>query len=267
MIYVIGGRGLVGSAVVRRLTALGRAFRVIGREDAQSVMGTSCDVLFYCNGNAMKGKANANPWFDFEASVASAARYVMGIEAGLVAHVSSIDVYSDPTTRRGTDETAAIDRARLMPYGFNKLMAEDIVRRYARSHLVFRLAGLVGPGLAKNPVYDWVTPGKKVMISPDSVLNFMHTDIIAETMLALIDAGVRDDTFNVASRDSVRIGDLERITGASTDYTDDARSHTQTYHIAVDKVSARFPMPSSEECIRRHVAGQPTKLGDMSGSG
>ncbi len=54
MIYLIGGRGFVGSACARLFAAKGIEHRVITRENYASFRGTPCDVLINANGNSRK---------------------------------------------------------------------------------------------------------------------------------------------------------------------------------------------------------------------
>ena len=79
MIFVIGGRGLVGSAIVRYLEKNNIKYKNIQRENKHKFFGKSCDTLIYANGNAYKYKANEDPFFDFAASVLSTVEYVHNI--------------------------------------------------------------------------------------------------------------------------------------------------------------------------------------------
>lgn len=244
MIFIVGGWGLTGSAVMRHCEANGFEYRILRRDNYQNYLGKKCDVLVYANGNALKWKANENPHFDFHASLATTAEYVHNIRYGKYIHFSTVDVYSDKASLEGTSEDATINPVELDFYGFHKFMAEEYVRKFIPDdHLILRLPGLVGPGLQKNPVYDFLNAEKKVMISADSILNFIHTDVIAQTLFQLLNSGVTG-TYNVASSDSIRIGDIASLTGVETGYTDTAEQYKQQYIINTARL-AEWVTPST----------------------
>lgn len=252
MIFIVGGRGLTGSAVMRHCEANGFEYRVLQRDNHQNYHGEKCDVLIYANGNALKWKANENPHFDFHASLATTVEYVHNIRYGKYVHLSTVDVYSDKTSLEGTSEEAIIDPAGLDVYGFHKFMAEEYVRKFVPdNHLILRLPGLVGPGLQKNPVYDFLHDEKKVMISADSILNFIHTDVIAQTLFQLLNSGATG-TFNVASSNSIRIGDIASLTGVETGYTGTAEQYKQQYVINTARLAKWVTLTTSAEAVLQY---------------
>jgi len=252
MIFIVGGNGLTGSAVVRHCRAAGLEHQVVQRENFRDFLGRSCDILVYANGNALKWKANQDPLFDFHASLASTAQYVHGVACRRYVHLSTVDVYSDKASLAGTAEDAPIVAASLDAYGFHKHLAEEYVRKFAGDRaLILRLPGLVGPGLKKNPAYDVLHPEKKVMISRESRLNFIHTDDIARILFTLVDAGAAG-TFNVAAADSIRIGDMAELAGVHTEYTEEAENHRQEYAINTAKLAKLVDLPDSRTAILRY---------------
>ncbi|MFC1735409.1 NAD-dependent epimerase/dehydratase family protein [Candidatus Hydrogenedentota bacterium] len=253
MIYIVGGRGLVGSGLVRYAEHKALEFRVIQRENKHEFLGTSCDVLVYAAGNPFKYKAAEDPYFDFQESLSSVAEYVHGLDHCVFAHISSVDVYSDTSSYETTAESAVIDVNRLSPYGYHKYLAEGYVRRFCSSHLIFRLPGLVGPGLKKNPAYDFMHSEKQVMISAESRLNFIHTDIVAESIFSIIDKSLTGETFNLGSRDEIRIGDIKDVVGFDSDYTVEAGNYLQTYRFNCDKIQDFCKLPTSEESLAAYA--------------
>ncbi len=253
MDLVIGGYGLTGSAICRALAARGRPYDVIGRAEAGIAAGRRCETLIYANGNAVKWRANEDPSFDFQASVASAAHYVHGVSCSSFVLISTVDVYSDKASEGGTHEEALVDPLSLDAYGFHKRLVEDYVRRFHSDHLIVRLPALVGPGLAKNPIYDMLHPEKEVLISPESRLNVIHTDRAAEILLRLLERGVRG-TYNLAARDSLRLGDVPGWTGARTRWSREAEQRVQTYSISTAKLGALVNLPSSRDAVERYVS-------------
>lgn len=253
MIFIVGGKGLVGSSLVRQLAQKNEAYKIIQRENKEEFFGEKCRILIYANGNAYKTKANENPLFDWNASVSTVAEYVHHIRYELFVLISTVDVYDGKGSEETTVEDIAIQPNDLDSYGYHKFLAENYVRHYCQNHLIFRLPGLVGEGLKKNPAYDYVHPDKKVMISPDSQLNFIHTRIVATSLFKILGLGLQNETFNLASKNSIRIGDIGKITSAESEFTPDAIHCLQTYQINTKKIQKVTNLPTSEECIKEYI--------------
>jgi nucleoside-diphosphate-sugar epimerase len=254
LIYVVGGRGLVGSAFVRFLDKEKVPCRVIDRQNRDQFWGTSCSTLIYANGNAIKFKANEDPFTDFVDSVSSAAEYVHRIGYQRFVHISSADVYDRPSSKEHTREDTEIDWARLPPYGYHKWLAEHYVRRFAKKYTICRLAGVLGKGLKKNPLYDYLHRERLVRISPDSYLNFIHADSMVKVVWEMLGRIPGDcETYNVAASQGIRIGDLLRVVGRDSAYVDSAGDHVQSYHISIDKLQKYVRMPTSEEAILQYL--------------
>jgi nucleoside-diphosphate-sugar epimerase len=252
LIFIIGGNGLVGSAIVNYVNKKNIAYKIIQRENKEDFFGQSCDTLIFANGNALKYKANTDHFFDFLASVSSIAEYIHKINFKKFIHISTIDVYEKKSDLNSTKEDTVINDSNLDTYGFHKLLAENYVKKYCSDYLIFRLPGLVGKGLKKNPVYDFIQPEKKVMISPNSVLNFINTDIIAELIFQISNLGIKNEIFNLASKNSIKISDMKKIIGIDSKYTSDANQNIQHYEINTEKIQKYVKLSKSEEAIKTY---------------
>ena len=252
MIFIIGGNGLVGSAIVDYMNKKNIVHKIIQRENKQDFFGKSCDTLIFANGNALKYKANTEHFFDFLASVSSIVEYMHKIKFKKFIHISTIDVYEKKSDLDLTKEDVVINDFTLDTYGFHKLLAENYVKKYCSNYLIFRLPGLVGKGLKKNPVYDFIQPEKKVMISSNSVLNFINTEFIAESIFKISELGIKNEIFNLASKNSINISNIGKIVGFDSEYTEDAEQHTQNYQINVEKIQKYIDLTRSEDAIEAY---------------
>ena len=250
MYFIVGGNGLTGSALVRYLKQAGEEYEIIQKENKHKFLGKSCDTLIYANGNALKYKANQDPYFDFMASVASIAEYIHNIKFKKFICISTIDVYPDKTSIMKTKEDTIIDVKKLNTYGYHKYCAEEYVKQFCNDYLIFRLSGLVGKGLKKNVVYDFTHSDKKVMLSPKTTHNYINTRFIAETIFHIIGMEIKNEIFNLASKNAIMIGDIENIIGVKTDYTEDAFLHVDQNEINIEKISKYVDLSSSEESIK-----------------
>lgn len=252
MIFIVGGKGLTGSSIVKQAQKKNLPFAIIQKENREAFWGRHCDILIFANGNALKGKANLDPLFDFNASVGSVAEYVHKIDYGLFVFLSTVDVYDQKSSEAATRECQVIRPESLDPYGFHKWMAENYVRHFCKNHLIFRLAGLVGEGLRKNPVYDFVHAEKKVVISPESLLNFVPTRLVAEAVFKIVETGIRNETFNVASKNSIRMSDIGKIFPRPSPFAPPPLP-LQNYQIHTGKIQRHVALTTSQEAVREYV--------------
>ena len=249
MIFIVGGKGLTGSAFVRNLEKKNIEFKIIQKENKEEFFGKNCDVLIFANGNAIKYKANEDPFFDFHASISSIAEYTHKINSKLFVLLSSIEVYDQHLSLETSKEDTTIDEQNLDPYGYHKFLAEKYVKRFANNYLIFRLPALVGIGTRKNPIYDFLHNHKKVMISPDSQLNVLNTDRIADIVLKIIDKNIQNEIFNLASTNSIRLGDIKNIVNFDSEYTEECEKYLQKYFINTEKIQKYVKLYTSEESI------------------
>lgn len=252
MIFVVGGKGLTGSAIVRYLKKNNYEFEIITRENKESYINKQCETLIYANGNAKKYLANEDPYFDFNASVNSVSFYLHNIKFQRFVHISTIDVYPDCSTKELTNENISIDISKQSIYGFHKYLAEQNVMKFAEKFLIFRLPALVGIGLTKNPIFDFINPEKKVFINENSALNVIDTDFIASSIFNLINQNISNEIFNLVSKNSIKISQIEELINLKTQYHDDAHKYIQNYQINSDKISSYIDLSTSQDAILKY---------------
>ena len=199
MILLPGGQGFVGSAFSRLFQRRGIPHEAITRDSYASAVGRTGTVLINASANSRKYLSEQDWHADFEASVASVVRTLRDFAVDLYVLLSSVDVYNVLDDPSQNAEEALIDPLRLSTYGFHKHLAEVCVRRHAPRWLIVRLAGMVGPGLKKNPVFD-VLHGRPLSIHPDSGYQFMSTDAVADVVWRLIEAGETNRIVNVCGQ-------------------------------------------------------------------
>src|SRR5438132_11823325 len=112
MIYVLGGGGFVGSALVRHCQRRGIDHVVLTRENYAAYIGTHCDVFINANGNSKKQRARQWPLQEFDASVRSVRASLVDFRADFYVYLSSCDVYADCSSPQTTTEETALDPAR-----------------------------------------------------------------------------------------------------------------------------------------------------------
>jgi nucleoside-diphosphate-sugar epimerase len=258
VIYLIGGRGFVGSAYARLLDRLGMPFKVVTHDNMDALRGTSCDILINASGNSRKPLATSEPLTDFELSVHSVAKTAEAFSAEIYVQLSSGDVYPDQSRPELTREDQAIDPGRQSRYGLHKRLAEEIVQATQQKWLVVRMGGLVGPGLKKNAIFDMMT-GAPVWLSPQSELQFISTDMAAQIVWELVRAGVRREIVNLGGSGLVNLGKLHRRIGSKSRFLADAP--TIRYELALDKLASLSskPVPDANAEVDGFLASRAGK--------
>ncbi|NUQ68558.1 MAG: NAD-dependent epimerase/dehydratase family protein [Phycisphaerales bacterium] len=250
MIFILGGRGFVGSAFARHCHAQGRDCTIIDRDNYASLVGQSCDIFVNANGNSSKPLAQKEPLREFDASVRSVRSSLVDFRFNTYIHLSSCDVYADCTSPETTREDQALDVSRQSPYGFHKFLAEQCVRHAAPRWIILRMGGFVGPGLRKNAIYD-ILHGPKLWLHPDSELQYMPTDSLAAAALGLAAAGHVNEVFNTCGRGLVKLADVMRWAGREVPI--DAAAKRVRYEVGIAKIEQVMPMPPTDASVRAFV--------------
>jgi len=250
--FVIGGRGYVGSGIVRAAEEADWNVTVVEKDDYDQHVGGQCDVLINANGNASRFRANQEPLFDFEASVRSVYRSLSDFSYSHYCLISSVDVYNDPTQEETTREDGSIDLLSLCPYGFHKRLAELLVMRTCNSWQVFRLAQMVGEGLKKGPLFDLLN-GNPLWIDPETCLHFMNTRHVGEVVVELIRSAPVKDIYNVCGRDTVEFRRVLDLLPAARQDVQYAGGEKQIYRINTDKTDRLCKLPDSWDEVKDFV--------------
>ncbi len=213
MIFILGGKGFLGSALVRYCEARGWEHVAIDQQEYPVLAGGSCDLLINANGNSRKFLAREAPLEDFDLNVRSVRKTLEDFRFGMYVYFSSADVYPDSSFPATTLEDAPIDTACQSPYGFHKYLGEQCVRFKAPEWLILRLSGFVGPGLRKNPIHDLLA-GEPLWVSADSEFQYMHTQDLARIVFELaLDRGARREVINVGGEGVISVEQAARMAG------------------------------------------------------
>ncbi|MBV6466331.1 MAG: hypothetical protein PGMFKBFP_01640 [Anaerolineales bacterium] len=250
MIFILGGRGLVGSAFARVCEAEGREFAILDRTTYREYVGQRCDVFVNANGNSRKPLAKQDPMADFDASVRSVRASLVDFRFGRYLHLSSCDVYADCSSPGLTREEQALDVAAQSPYGFHKYLAEECVRHAAADWLIFRLGGFVGPGLKKNAIFD-ILHGGPLWLDPRSELQFLHTEDAARIMLRLAAGADSREVFNLCGRGTIALSEVLAHTGRRVAVTPE--SPRVRYEVNIGKISRRVEVPETRTAVLSFV--------------
>ena len=252
-ILILGGRGMLGSAFARYCEESGRPYTVIARGDYAALCGRSCDIFVNANGNSRKPLASAKPLEDFDASVRSVRASLVDFRYRRYLHLSSCDVYPNCDSAETTREEQTFTAERQSPYGFHKYLAEQCVQHVAPEWLILRFGGFIGPGLKKNAIYD-ILRGGPLYLDPASELQYLHTRHAAEIAFRLLDAGVKNEVFNVCGKGVVRLNEVAALAPAAI--IAQPGSPLVRYEISLEKLSRYVEPPETRPEVMAFVREQ-----------
>jgi nucleoside-diphosphate-sugar epimerase len=254
-VTIIGANGFTGSAFARLLRSQpGITLTEVTRENYAQSRGRESDVLIEAAGNSRKFLADQNPAAEFDASVTHRLRTLLDFPARFHLHISSVDIYNDLTSPATTGEDAPVDISRSSRYGAHKFLAEQLVRHYASRWLIVRLAGMVGPGLWKNPVYD-ILHSEPLRIHPDSLYQFMHTDDAAKIAWNLAQSGATGEVFNVCGDGLISLREISLLAERPLNLAllaDEFRP--RIVNTSVEKIKGRASLPATRQTIETYVS-------------
>jgi nucleoside-diphosphate-sugar epimerase len=253
MIFIIGGRGFVGSAFARVCEAKGKEYVIITRQNYHEFIGKRCEIIIDANGNSKKFLAKEAPLEDFDASVRSVRSSLVNFKYDCYVYLSSCDVYPDCSSSSITSEDEKIDVSKQSPYGFHKYLAELCVQHAAKRWLIIRFGGFVGPGLKKNAIYD-ILNGGPLWLDPESELQYMHTDHAAEIVLKLLDLGITNEIFNICGRGVIKLQEVIKVVGGEIPVQ--PGSPRVRYEVNIDKISKLADISETRATVLEFVRAE-----------
>ena len=216
-VTIIGANGFVGTGLRNFLAEQpGLQLSLVTRQNYESLKGANSDITIDASGNSKKYLSDQNPLLDLDLTVAHRLRTLQDFPASLHLHISSVDVYHDLASPATTREDTPINPAASSNYGLHKSLAEQVVQHYARSWLIVRLAGMVGPALRKNPVFD-ILNGLPLRIHPNSQYQFMSTTEVARILWQLAQTNIRGQIFNVCGDGLISPRAIAALSGKEPD--------------------------------------------------
>ena len=161
---LIGYTGFVGTTLLKQ-----RPFEHLYRStNIDEIAGRKFDLVVCAGAPAQKWIANREPDTDRQKIEGLIGR-LRTIVCSTFVLISTVDVFRSPI--RVTEETA-VEVEGLHPYGSHRRMLEAFVEQRFSNHLIVRLPGLVGPGLRKNVIFDFLNDNDLHAIDSRAVFQF-----------------------------------------------------------------------------------------------
>jgi len=161
---LIGYSGFVGSTLLRQ-----RPFEALFRStNIADIVGQRFGTVVCAGAPAQKWIANREPGADRQ-NIERLMTQLDSVQCDRLILISTVDVFGEPL---GVTEETPVDETNLHPYGLHRRLLEKFVERRFPDHLIVRLPGLVGPGLRKNVIYDFLNDNNLQAIDSRSEFQF-----------------------------------------------------------------------------------------------
>lgn len=161
---LIGFSGFVGTTLQKQeeFTHLYRSTNM------DEIDNQSFDMVVCAGAPAQKWIANKNPEVDSE-KIEGLIAHLKTIQCKKFILISTVDVFQNSV---GADEDTPVDENGLHPYGLHRRRLEKFVAGHFSNYLIVRLPGLVGPGLRKNIIFDFLNNNNISLIDDRAVFQF-----------------------------------------------------------------------------------------------
>ncbi len=161
---LIGFSGFVGSTLLKQapFDALYRSTNI------SEIKGNSFDTVVCAGAPAQKWIANREPETDLQ-TIEGLIAHLKTIKCNTFILISTVDVFKNPI---GVDEDTVVDEVGLHAYGLHRRLLEKFVESRFENYLIVRLPGLVGPGLRKNVIFDFLNNNNLHAIESRGVFQF-----------------------------------------------------------------------------------------------
>ena len=161
---LIGCTGFIGQNLARQFHFDAQYHR----PNIAEIREREFDLLALSGVSAVKWQANKNPEQD-RAQIDSLLSDLSTVTAKEAIVFSTVDVYP---VSEDVDESFDCQSRLNHAYGTNRLYFEDSIRSMFPRVTIIRIAGVFGPGLKKNVIYDLIHDNCLEAINPDSVFQY-----------------------------------------------------------------------------------------------
>jgi dTDP-4-dehydrorhamnose reductase len=180
---LIGFTGYVGSTLLKQdhFESLYRSTNI------HDIEGQSFDIVVCAGAPAQKWIANREPEADRK-KIDGLIAHLKTIQCKAFILISTVDVFKDSM---GVDEDTPVDEAGLHAYGLHRRLLEKFVESHFPNHLIVRLPGLVGPGLRKNVIFDFLNDNNLNAIDSRAVFQFYPMVSLWYDIQTALNAGLK----------------------------------------------------------------------------
>jgi dTDP-4-dehydrorhamnose reductase len=258
---LIGFSGFVGSTLLKQVS-----FESLFRStNIRDIDGQSFDAVVCAGAPAQKWIANREPEADRQ-KIDSLISHLSTLQCKTFVLISTVDVFKSPI---GVDEETPVDEIGLHAYGLHRRLLEEFVENHFDNHLIVRLPGLVGPGLRKNVIFDFLNENNCNAIDSRGVFQFYPMVNLWYDIQIALNAGLKlvhltAEPISVADVSQKGFGKSFDNALANLPATYDLR----TCHAQVFGVSGPYQYSAREavQAIRTYAQSEPVTIKSKPGT-
>ena len=161
---LVGYSGFVGSVLLKQ----GAFVERYRSNNINNISGQVFDSVVCAAAPAQKWMANRDPVADRQ-NIDSLITHLKTVSCNTFVLISTVDVFKSPI---GVYEDTPVNEEGLHAYGLHRRLIEKFVESHFPNHLIVRLPGLVGPGLRKNVIFDFLNDNNLQSIDSRGVFQF-----------------------------------------------------------------------------------------------
>ncbi|HXA47706.1 MAG TPA: pyridine nucleotide transhydrogenase [Burkholderiaceae bacterium] len=214
---------------------------------------------------AQKWIANREPEADLQ-KINGLIAHLKTIQCKTFILISTVDVFKNPI---GVDENTPVDKAGLHAYGLHRRLLEEFVETHFERYLIVRLPGLVGPGLRKNVIFDFLNNNNVDAIDSRGCFQFYPMVNLWSDIQIALGAGLKlvhltAETISVADVSKKGFGKPFDNTVGNSPATYDMRTcHAQIFGVAGNyQYSARETI----QAVRSYAQSEPLAVKSNAGA-
>lgn len=248
---LIGYTGFVGQTLLRA-TSFDDLYR---STNIGEIRGRSYELIVGAGAPAKKWLANKDPVGDALAIDGLIANLEQ-VQAKTFVLISTVDVYKSPN---GVTESTAIETEGLHPYGYNRWRLEEFVKQHFPRHLIVRLPGLVGAGLRKNIIFDFLNNNNVDLIDSRNVFQFYPMEKLWTDINRAFQAGIEIVHLTAAP---VSVREVAEV-GFGRKFINYLDKNLVTYNMRSEyadlwgKTDYQYSKEESLEAIRHYALAEP----------
>lgn len=258
---LIGYSGYVGTTLLKQAT-----FKSLFRStNISDIEGQSFDTVVCAGAPAQKWVANREPDTDRK-KIDGLIAYLRTVTCKTFILISTVDVFKNPI---GVDEDTPVDESGLHAYGLHRRLLEKFVENHFTNHLIVRLPGLVGPGLRKNVIFDFLNDNNLHAIDSRGVFQFYPMVNLWYDIQTALNAGLK---LVHLTAEPISVADVSKKGfGRSFDHAlanTPATYDMQTRHGQIFGASGHYQYSTREtiQAIRAYAQSEPLTIESDSGA-
>lgn len=259
---LIGHSGFVGTTLLKQ-TAFDGLYR---STNIAEIANQQFDVVVCAGAPAQKWIANREPEADLQ-NINRLMEILGTVKCERFILISTVDVFKNPI---GVDEDTPVDESDLHAYGLHRRLLEKFVEEKFPQHLIVRLPGLVGPGLRKNVIFDFLNDNNLGAIDSRGVFQFYPMVNLWYDIQIALDAGLKlvhltAEPVSVADVSLHGFGKPFDRQGTGTA----ARYDMRTRHGALFGAAEGYQYSAREtiQAVRAYAQSEPRQIAKASGAG